>query len=295
MKLIKWLLGIIVVVVIMAVSIVAFSLDAIVKAGVEKIGPQVTGVDVTLESVKFSLVRGRCILEGLLVGNPDGFKTPSAIELGKLRVVMKPMSVFSDEIQIEEIYINAPQITFEGSRKGSNISKLMEQLESGGQEERADPEAGGGRKVVIDNVIIENARVKLSMTALDGIVAPVSLPRIHLQDIGKESGGASIAEAASEILGALAGSIFDGVAKAGVLLAEGAQVLGDAALDRAGALGEVALDGAGVLGEAALEGAGIVGDAAGRVAKGAGEAARKVGGGARKLIGGLPRVDEKDD
>ena len=81
-KLIIRLLIALVVVVILAVLAVGLFLDGAIKRGVETFGPKLTKVDIKLQSVSLSLLSGAGTIKGLVVGNPEGFKTPSAISVG---------------------------------------------------------------------------------------------------------------------------------------------------------------------------------------------------------------------
>src|SRR2546422_1862994 len=72
--------------VVLALVVVFFSLNSIVKKGVETVGPRLTKVDVRLGSAKLSPLSGNGQLTELFVGNPEGYKTPSAIKVGDVKV-----------------------------------------------------------------------------------------------------------------------------------------------------------------------------------------------------------------
>src|SRR5581483_10914712 len=109
-----------VVLVVVALAVVFFSLDSIVKKGVETMGPEMTKVDVRLGAAKISPIGGSGELNKLFVGNPEGYKTASAIEMGDIKVGVKISSVLSDTIVVNEVNIQGPQITLEGSLTGKN-------------------------------------------------------------------------------------------------------------------------------------------------------------------------------
>ncbi len=284
MKVVKWLIGIFVALIIVIGLVVAFGLGAAIKTGVETVGPVVTGVPVTLEKASVSPMRGEAKLKGLIVGNPEGFKTPSMFELNDLKVKLTIQSVLSDEIQIESIQIDGPMITYEQGLKGNNITALMKQIEENlgtddsDTEEEGDSE--GGKKVVIDEVIISNAKVRLSITGLGGKAAGMPLPTITLKDIGKETGGVTFAEAIGEIVSAVLHGVTGVVASTGKRVGEGVVAVGEGAL----AVGGGVVDGVGAVGEEALKGAGAAAGVATDVVKGTGKV---VGSGAKKLIGGV--------
>ncbi|MEM7394629.1 MAG: hypothetical protein AAF492_20020, partial [Verrucomicrobiota bacterium] len=126
MKHIKRLLVVVVVLGVAILFIVAFKLGGVVKAAAEGMGPKVLGVPVTLEKAKVSPLTGKAHLGGLDIGNPEGFNTESLFKLSDVAVDMQVGSIAKDKVIINSIEINAPEITFEGSLKGSNIKKLLE-------------------------------------------------------------------------------------------------------------------------------------------------------------------------
>ncbi|MBN1670267.1 MAG: hypothetical protein JXR37_04505 [Kiritimatiellae bacterium] len=208
-------------------------LGSIVKSAVNEVGPAAMGVKVSLQDADFSILRGKARLAGLFVGNPEGFDAPSLCELGEMDVHMRVGSVLSDTVVIDRIYIRAPQFTYQRGLKDSNVGALLKQLE--GESEQTDKtdkpdkseKAKSGKKVIIHELVIEEARVNLSVTAAHKHAAAVELPRIHIRDIGKEKGGASVREALGKVFRAVAGSITNAAASA----TEAAKRAGEAAKD----------------------------------------------------------------
>ena len=123
-KIIVGLLIALVVVVALAVLAVSLFLDKAIKSGVETFGPKFTKVDVKLQSVSLSLLSGAGTIKGLVVGNPEGFKTPSAISVGEASLALKPGSLLSDKIIIKSIKLQAPEITFETDLRNNNLARF---------------------------------------------------------------------------------------------------------------------------------------------------------------------------
>ena len=118
----KILIGLAIGVVLLAIIgilAVSFLLDGAIKRGVETFGPQVALVSVKLDNVKLSLTSGSGKITGLTIGNPEGYKTPQAISMGSATLALKPGSLLSDKIVIQQIEVIAPEITFE------NVSVLV--------------------------------------------------------------------------------------------------------------------------------------------------------------------------
>ena len=218
-KLIKIILIGIPVLIIVAILVLGLSLNSVIKAGVEKVGPMATGTDVRLNDVDISIFSGKGELSGIVIGNPSGFKSPSAFSLNKVRVALDVGSVFSDKIIIDEIYIDAPEVTYETGGKGTNIKTIVNNInsfsgtsDSPAAKEPAAKAEGEGTKIQINNLIVKNGKVNLSVTALGGQGVSKPLPDIHLKDIGKDGGGATMADAFKKIFAAVNKNVGTAVA-----------------------------------------------------------------------------------
>lgn len=268
----KLLLGIIVILLIAVVCLVLFWLGPVVKKSVETIGPKALGTDVTVEKVLIKPLRGTVQINGLFIGNPEGFKNPSAVELDEFRIIMDIKSLMTDTIIIKELLIDRPQFTYERKLKTDNIKELQKNVEKfAGEPSEEKPEKEEkeekpkkdkpAKKVIIERLAVLNGKVLAKISALP--TAPIPLPDIEKTDIGKEDGGTSYAKAAGEVISAIYGAIVDAVAG-----------IGGAAVDAGKAVGGAALD-------------------AGEAAKDAGEAVLDGAGDAVKSIGGLFKKDEE--
>src|SRR5438128_11352054 len=98
-KLILRVIVVLFVLLVVAVGASIYFLGSIVKKGVETVGPQITGTEIKLDSATLSLLSGSGKLKGLLVGNPVGFKTESAIKVGSVSVGVVAGSVVSGKAQ----------------------------------------------------------------------------------------------------------------------------------------------------------------------------------------------------
>jgi uncharacterized protein involved in outer membrane biogenesis len=193
-------------VVVVALVVVFFSLNSIVKKGVETVGPQLTKVEVRLGAVNLSPFSGSGQLTKLFVGNPEGFKAPSAMQLGDIKVGVKVGSVLSDTIIVDEINIQAPEITLEGTLSGNNLSKILDNLNSASANDpkpKADAPAGQkkAKKFIVKDLVINGARVNVDVSGFgQSLKTGVPIPQIHLTNIGTAEGGVSAAELSKQIL-----------------------------------------------------------------------------------------------
>lgn len=207
-------------VVVVVIAVVAYylysSLDTLIQAAVEKYGSEITQAEVTLDGVELDLASGKGALRGLTVGNPEGFETPSAFELGAISIELDIGTIASDTIVIKKIVIDQPGVTYELSGDGNNIDAIRNNVDAymakhglakGGDAEKEQDE---GPKLIIENLYVRGGTVSVSATILKGKSMTAPLPDIHLKDIGKEEGGASPGEVVERVMT----SLGDGAAKA---------------------------------------------------------------------------------
>ena len=253
-KVLGWILTtlcVIIVALLVVVSIVINRIDPIVKYGLEEYGPKLLGAPVTVQKVDFSLLKMRFELKDLVVGNPEGYNTDNAISVGRVFVKVRVKSLFTKMIEVNQILVEAPEITYEVGLGNSNIGTLLENVEkatASDKEEEEKPEEevddGDGRKVVIDEVKVSDGKIRLSAKILQGLAAPVPLPTITLHDIGKEKDGASFVEATGEMLKGIFTGVIDCGKSALSAIGDGAKKVGEAIGDGAKKVGEAIGDGA---------------------------------------------------
>jgi hypothetical protein len=189
-----------------------FSMDSLVTMAVEKYGSQALDADVTLKKTQISLKSGKGTLTGLKVGNPKGFETESAFELGEISLTIDASTITKDTVVIKEILIVAPKVTYEIGPDGSNLDALQRNAASkagGGSEAPGDsaPADGGtkkgGKKLIIESLIIRDGKVNVSAVGLQGKKMTADLPMVRMANIGKSGGGATPEEVIKKLIDAL--------------------------------------------------------------------------------------------
>lgn len=199
-----------VVLLILGVLAVSFFLDGIVKRGIETVGPMLTKVEVKLDAVSLSILSGSGKIKGLVVGNPEGFKTPSAIQVGKASLALQPGSVLGDKVIIKSILVEAPEITFETDLRANNLSKILANLQettgggstSGTNQTKAN-QSKANRKLEVDDFLISGGKIHVSLTTLGGKSATVPLPEVHLTGLGQGPDGITAAELTKRVIQAI--------------------------------------------------------------------------------------------
>ena len=234
MKVVVRLLVLIGVVGIVAVVLVGLSLNALVKSGIETMAPQILGVPVTLEDVDIALLSGKNMRAGLtqlVINNPEGYETASAVSLPDIRVHVDRNSLLTETVIVEEMLIVAPAITFEWSLRGSNLSTIQENVKrnirSGGNgREKGEKHEEPEKTIHIKKVVVKDAIINVSFIGGQSEVTQLPLPDLELRDIGNPSGGTTFSQASAVIFDEIYGAIIKAVMKSGILLPQGVEQLG---------------------------------------------------------------------
>lgn len=212
----KWIfIGLGTVVVIIAVIlIVGFSsLGPIIKHAVNTYGPKITQTELHVDDVGVSIFSAEAKLKKFFLGNPEGFKTQSAMTVGSVFVNVDEGSLKSDMIVIDRIEVKGPEITYEKKGGTDNFNTILKNVTKTASSEKGSKkeskEEGAGKKFIIRNFIVKDGKVNLAMAVygLGDKEISVPLPDIHLKDIGKKKNGASSAEVFKEVFAALYGKI----------------------------------------------------------------------------------------
>ncbi|MDB6029347.1 MAG: uncharacterized protein JWM68_5570 [Verrucomicrobiales bacterium] len=233
----KWIIRLVIICfVLLIVGLVAvfFSMNSLVKRGVEKVGPMITQTSVKLDSANISPFSGSGQLHGLVVGNPSGYNTPSAIKVGDIKVAVEVKSVFSSVVVVDSFVMEAPEVTLEGGIGGNNLSKLLDNISSvagadEGTTSTAQKPAEGGKKFRVKDILIKGTKVNASLTGMGGKTVTRTLPDIHLTNIGTDGDGVSSAELSKKVVREILASTIKDLSSSTGLLGKEVQGLGKGA------------------------------------------------------------------
>jgi hypothetical protein len=230
------------VLVVAGIIAAAVFLDDIVKKGVETVGPQIVKVPITLNEVHIGLLTGSAKVKGFVIGNPDGYKTSSAISVGLAEVGVNPLSVLSDKIVIRSVHVESPEITFEGNPLSkNNLGDIMDNVSAvakagGPAPTNTTAKAGAkpAKKIEVDDFLITGAKVHVSITGMGGKEMTLPLPDIHLKDLGKGSGGLTPTDLTRAVMSAITSATVKAVASGATDIGKGVESLGKDAGKAAG-------------------------------------------------------------
>jgi hypothetical protein len=211
----KWIyIGVGVIVVVVAIIIFGLSnLGPIIKRAVNSYGPEITKTELYVSDVSVSIFSGEAKIKQFFLGNPAGFKTPSAMKVGSLFVKVDEKSLSGNPIVVDRIEVINPEITYEKKGAIDNFNTILKNItKTSDSEKSSKPESGEkgtGKKLIIQDFIVKQGKVNLELSAygIGDKQISATLPDIHLTNIGKNKNGASPAEAFKEVFAALYGKI----------------------------------------------------------------------------------------
>lgn len=169
---------------IIAVSSISFSIDSAIKSCVVNTIPEMTQTGMNVNGVNMSIFSGRGTIKGLVVGNPEGFHTPSAIKMDVIDFSLNVPSIFSSTTVFDEILIDGAEFYLETSLHGSNIRKIKKNVEEYNSNKTGKSDETD-KKILIHRFVLKNSTIHLSGKSLNGKSVPIPIPSVNLTDIGK--------------------------------------------------------------------------------------------------------------
>jgi len=290
-------------VVLLVVALLASPLwlGFVAKTAANAIVPGIVKTDFRLGRLSVNPYAARLELGGLTLDNPAGYPAKEAVKVGEVVLDAETMSLLSDVIHVEEVTVRDVFVSVVngGENRALNFRQLQYDMAGGkekyeaarsakeakiasaadGKTPEAEPEAKGPeKKVVIDRVEISGLKLYLGFVQ-------VPLPSLTLKDIGRKSGGCSMAEAWEQIVA----EVLKAAGVAGDQLKVFQSLMGDASTQVNEAVFKATTQAQAVLGDTtkrvSTKATAVVGETACRATAAAGETAGKTVDAANEVIG----------
>ena len=225
------------------------SLGPIIKVALTKIVPKVTGTGFEVKSVSLSLIKGELTITGVKISNPEGFKSDSAVAVGKIHVSLDMASLLSKEVHIRQVLIEAPRLTVEVGLTGANLVVISDnvrrstkkdkdgkEVKPTAEEQKDASKEKSGKRYVVDSLDIVDGKAVMATALLGGSGVEAPIPAIHKKDIGKKGEGVDFRKLMDDILTSMFENVasvsnsLDGTLKehGGALLEKGGKTAADA-------------------------------------------------------------------
>jgi uncharacterized protein involved in outer membrane biogenesis len=207
MKIFKWIVIVVILLIIGAVVFLYINLNSIVKHTVETQGTEQLKVPTTLGGVSLGILQGTVQLSDLDIGSPQGFSAPHMLSLGGLNVNTGGLSTLLKEpIRISKISVNHPKLVVEQTNGKLNFKALMDQLPSNPDKTPAPQQPNGKPpvKLIVDDLTVNDAHVVVR-PGIPGLSQEIDIPipLIDVKNIGNADGaqnGAAIKDVVTTLI-----------------------------------------------------------------------------------------------
>lgn len=229
---------------VLAVLTLPLWISPVAKTVAGSVVPSVTGCEFKLEKFELNPFTGKLRIVEAHLSNPKGYEAPEAFSVATVNVEVATCTLLSSVIHVHDITVQGPFVGISYANGTNNFSAILANVQSrlGVSEEKEErvEKRKSAQKVIIDHFELSGTRVKLGML-------PIAIPSITLNDIGKQSDGATLAEVGAEIMNACQKFVTDVGSSAAGLIKGAVGGAGNVTNKAAEALGK----GAGTLGEGA--------------------------------------------
>ena len=181
-----------------------FFAESVIKYSIEKYSPQILGVQVNVSSVSTSVSNQSISFNGIRVQNPKGFKNANVMEFAKVNASLNLESLNESTIKVYNLEFFNPTINYEINEEGKdNLRTLIKQVKrknSSNNKKLDDGESNKeSKKVIIRNLVIDGMKLNVSFPPSPSHKT-LNIPRLKIQNIGKNENGITYGNAAEVIL-----------------------------------------------------------------------------------------------
>lgn len=211
--------------------------DALAKQGIERGTTYALGVDTRVDSVRLGLFSGELHAEGFAADNPEGYQTPFLLRNESIDIALRPMSLFSDVVEVDRIEIDGLEANIEEREGKTNVEVISENLEKVSGPAEEPPAEEPGRQYRVEQIVIRNLVAHVTSPRIGDEATTVRVPEIVLDDVTPENvQGLAVAELTKRIVPAVIASVIEN--GAGVIPGELLENLGGSMAEVAEQLGE---------------------------------------------------------
>ncbi len=90
--------------------------------------PAGPGMLAGIGSIAVKLVDGKIQVKGITVPSPSGYTVNNLFHLANIDVSIAPESIFSDQVVINEVFVNSPEFNLEQTKTTGNVTELQATL-----------------------------------------------------------------------------------------------------------------------------------------------------------------------
>ena len=190
--------------VVIAVIVIAVNLfaDRAVRVGIESVAAKALNIEIAVDDVDLSIIRGKLVLRNLSIINPPVYQNDELLVLKNTEIEVEAKSLVSDVVNIKQIRINDVDVIIEQHSVSENNLQDIVRAVSGSTYE--------GKKLRVDNLEISDISVKVDLMPNSEQAEPATLmlSPIRMTNLGYDN-QLDTAALLKEIIYAIADSIVE--------------------------------------------------------------------------------------
>jgi hypothetical protein len=191
--------------------VITFTLDGMIKSGIEENGSELLQTQVTVDKVNISVFNGRGTINGFTVKNPENYSDETALYFQEASIKVDISSLLSDQIVVNEIIVNSPEILFEQKGLGINLKTLSDNMDQGYEVSSENSDTN----LVIEHLVVNNGKVLVSSSLGRERKTEVTLSEFTLNDVGRDENN-TVKKSVQEVLKPLFQKAMQEAMKSGV-------------------------------------------------------------------------------
>ncbi|HMB97262.1 MAG TPA: hypothetical protein VKM36_02190 [Balneolaceae bacterium] len=180
---------------ILIAIILTFTIDSIVRSTIESRGSEILQTELSINNVNISLFGGTGSIEGLTIANPDEFEGGEALTISSIQMSLDLSTILSDTVVVNQLTIREMDVNYRLKATGSNLGKLLDNLES----YSADTEDDAESSMIIELFVMEESTVSIDTQFEELQTISVTLPYIEREGIGR-GGDQSVSQVVKSVL-----------------------------------------------------------------------------------------------
>ncbi|QDU60732.1 hypothetical protein Pan216_15820 [Planctomycetes bacterium Pan216] len=156
------------------------------RMSVESAATKALGVPTTVEHASIGLFTGRIVFDGVVIANPEGYKTaPYFARIERMEVTFRPSSFFGSTFEIDDLLMDDVTIYWVRGFATGNLGTIVDYVE---REGKANPE-DEQRPVRVETARIENVVCHLQLNPIspEDTVASVTIPEINVEGLTRDN------------------------------------------------------------------------------------------------------------
>jgi hypothetical protein len=187
---------------------VGYNTNSIVKRAIEAIGTQYLGAPVRVKQVEITLQDGRGTLTDLEIGNPAGYDGAYALRIATVAIELDVAHSTTELVVLKRVTIDGARVAaIARSPNDTNFRALSNNVPASGESSRI--------KLIIDRLDLTNTHAAVSSPLLTQSLE-VTVPDVHLKDIGRSAGGVDAGTVIAQVLAPITKAITRSMSEAGM-------------------------------------------------------------------------------